>query len=105
MGLIGDILYLPIRIITFPIRFPYQLLFGSSKEESKEHGSEKTKEGKGPMAIPFYMSGNPDDMKKVCASVDLHKADEAVKAICSQQKGGRRTRRKMRQRIKKNRIK
>jgi hypothetical protein len=102
MGIIGDILYLPIRIITFPIRFPYQLLFGSSKEDSKEHGSEKKKEEKAPTALRVYMSGNPDDMIKVCASVDLHKANEAVKAICSQQKGGRKTKRR---RVKKNRTK
>ena len=124
MGLLGDILMLPIRVIklpfkvwALPFRLPLRLIFGSKKDQlESERASEKAaieKEKKDMLkereaerekskVIPFYMSGHPDDMKAVCSAVDLIKADDKTKAICASAKGGSR-KGKTRRRRNKNR--
>lgn len=111
MGIIGDIINLPIRIIklpfkflALPVRIPMHIIFGSKKDQlegqrAKEKAElEKEKQqirDSAPKAIPFFMSGRPDDLENVCKSVDLEKADEKTKAICAAaKKGGARQSRK-----------
>jgi hypothetical protein len=104
MGIIGDIIGLPIRLIkipfkilALPVRIPMHIIFGSKKDQlAKERAKEKAdleKEKKAiqdsaPKAIPFFMSGRPEDLENVCKSVDLEKADEKTKAICAVAKKG-----------------
>jgi hypothetical protein len=121
MGLIGDILYLPIRlakiplkILTFPLRVPGRIIFGSKKDqlereritEKQELEKEKKQmKEKGGAPVPFYMSGNPDDMKTVCKHIDMNKADEKSKSICASVKegGSRKRKRKNRGKTRKGR--
>jgi len=111
MGIIGDIINLPIRLIkipfkimALPVRIPMHILFGSKKDRlEKERAKEKEdieKERKqiqdsAPKAIPFFMSGRPDDLENVCKHLPPNLQDEKVKAICALAKkgGARRSRR------------
>jgi len=111
MGIIGDIINLPIRIIklpfkflALPVRIPMHIIFGSKKDQlERQRANEKAELEKEkqrildsvPKAIPFFMSGKPDDLENVCKSVDLNSANEKTKAICAAAKkgGGSRTRR------------
>jgi hypothetical protein len=119
MGLIGDILMLPIRLIklpiklwTLPLRIPGRIIFGSKKDqaaaqiakdkaekEAEKAAFEKEKQemrekASGP--VPFFMSGNPDDMATVCKFLPADLKDEKVKSICAAAKrsgGSRRVKR------------
>ena len=110
MGIIGDIINLPIRIIklpfkflALPVRIPMHIIFGSKKDQlEKQRAKEKADLEKekqrildsAPKAIPFFMSGNPEYLDTVCKSVDLNSANEKTKAICATaKKGGSRTQR------------
>ena len=121
MGIVGDIINIPIRILKLPFKIilspakiAWHVIFGSKKEQIEQaHADEKAAEKKkfeekreelllkAQAPAPFYMSGHPDDMKAVCGLVDLTKADEKVQAICKAQKGGRKGSKTRRKRVKK----
>jgi hypothetical protein len=102
MGLIGALLYLPIRIITFPFR----LVFGSRSDEN-EKKAEPT-----PIRVSFEGQPGKEDIEKLCKVIkpeDMKNSE--IKALCNKndeteendeneekKKGGRRriTRRKSR---------
>ena len=117
MGIIGDILNIPIRILKIPFKImllpaktAWHVVFGSKEyqvEQEKAAEKKKFEEKREELLLkaqapaPFYMSGHPDDMKAVCKMVDLTKADEKVQAICKAQKGGRKGSKTRRRRVKK----
>ena len=97
MGLIGTLLYLPIRMITFPFR----LVFGSDSDEKKEEPT--------PIRVSFEGQPGKQDIEKLCSVIkpeDMKNSE--IKALCNkneeteenneQKKGGRRriTRRRIR---------
>lgn len=122
MGLIGDILMLPIRLIKLPFKFmalplrlPGRIIFGSKKDreqgeqakareaiekERKDFEREqKEKRDNAPTALPIFMSGHPDDMDAVCKHLPSDLKDDKVKAICASAKrlgGSRRAKRSIR---------
>jgi hypothetical protein len=108
MGIIGDIINLPIRLIkipfkilALPVRIPMHIIFGSKKDQlAKERAKEKAEFEKQKSelqnkATPFFMSGNPDDMAILCKNLPPDIKDEKIKAICALAKksGGSKTRR------------
>jgi len=88
MGLIGALLYLPIRVITFPFR----LVFGSDENEKK---AEPT-----PIRVSFEGQPGKQDIEKLCSVIKPEDMENSeIKALCEEQKkGGRRriTRRRIR---------
>ena len=109
MGLIGDILYLPIRLIKLPFKFwllpfriPGRILYGSKKDQlERERAQQKESMVKekeevqkdAAKPVPFYVSGNPDDMKTVCGTVDMSIASDKIKRICAQGGGSKKKKR------------
>jgi len=110
MGLIGDILNLPIRLIKLPFKFwllpfriPGRILYGSKKdqlERERTHQKETLVKEKeviqkdAAKPVPFYVSGNPDDIKAVCGLVDMSNASDKIKRICAQEGGKSKRRRR-----------
>ena len=85
MGLIGALMYLPIRIITFPFR----LVFGSGSEESEK------KAEPAPIRVSFEGQPKGEDIQKLCKLIKPEDMTPEIKALCEEKKGGRRrTRRK-----------
>ena len=94
MGLIGTLLYLPIRVITFPFR----LVFGSELDEKKADPT--------PIRVSFEGQPGKQDIEKLCSVIKPEDMDNSeIKALCNknyeddeQKKGGRRriTRRRIR---------
>jgi hypothetical protein len=85
MGLIGTLLYLPIRIATFPFR----LVFGSRSDEN-EKKAEPT-----PIRVSFEGQPGKEDIQKLCKAIKPEDMTPELKALCEEKKGGRRrTRRK-----------
>jgi hypothetical protein len=102
MGLIGDIINIPIRIIkiplkvvALPLKIGWHIIFGSKKDQMEQEKQnirdefEKKKEAL-QAPVPFYLS-DPGDVKVVCAAVDPVTASKEVKGICKM--AGGRTRR------------
>ena len=112
MGIIGDIINLPIRLIkipfkimALPVRIPMHILFGSKKDQlAKERAKEKAefekqKDELRNKATPFFMSGNPDDMAVLCKNLPSDIKDERIKGICASARksgGSRRAKRSIR---------
>ena len=101
MGIIGDIIGLPIRLIklpfkfmALPVRIPMHIIFGSKKDQlEKQRAKEKADMEKRMdevrnKATPFFMSGKPDDLENVCKHLPSDLQDEKVKAICAAAKRG-----------------
>jgi hypothetical protein len=104
MGLIGTLLYLPIRIATFPFR----LVFGSGSDEN-EKKAEPT-----PIRVSFEGQPGKEDIQKLCKAIKPEDMTSEIKALCNKneendedeekKKGGRRrithrrTRRKLNRR-------
>ena len=102
MGIVGDIINIPIRIIklplkvvALPLKIGWHLIFGSKKDQMEREKQsirdefEKKKEAL-QAPVPFYLS-DPGDVKVVCAAVDPATASKDVKGICKM--AGGRTRR------------
>ena len=102
MGIIGDIINIPIRIIklplkvvALPLKIGWHLIFGSKKDQMEQEKQnirdefEKKKEAL-QAPVPFYLS-DPGDVKVVCAAVDPETASKEIKGICKM--AGGRTRR------------
>jgi hypothetical protein len=102
MGIVGDIINIPIRIIklplkvvALPLKIGWHLIFGSKKDQMEQEKQnirdefEKKKEAL-QAPVPFYLS-DPGDVKVVCAGVDPVTASKEIKGICKM--AGGRTRR------------
>jgi hypothetical protein len=102
MGIVGDIINIPIRIaklplkvVALPLKIGWHLIFGSKKDQMEREKQsirdefEKKKESL-QAPVPFYMS-DPGDVKVVCGAVDSETASKEVKGICKM--AGGRTRR------------
>ena len=102
MGIIGDIINIPIRIlklplkvVALPLKIGWHVIFGSKKDQMEQEKQnirdefEKKKEAL-QAPVPFYLS-DPGDVKVVCAAVDPVTASKEIKGICKM--AGGRTRR------------
>ena len=78
MGLIGTLMYLPIRMITFPFR----LVFGSGEKEVEPT----------PIRVSFEGQPGKQDIEKLCSVIKPEDMENSeIKALCEgQKKGGRR---------------
>ena len=88
MGLIGALLYLPIRVITFPFR----LVFGSGSET--EENEKKTEPA--PIRVSFEGQPKGEDIQKLCKLIKPEDMTPEIKALCEEKKGGRRRTRRRR---------
>ena len=84
MGLIGTLLYLPIRIATFPFR----LVFGSGSDEKKAEPA--------PIRVSFEGQPKGEDIQKLCKLIKPEDMTPEIKALCEEKKGGRRRTRRRR---------
>ena len=113
MGIVGDIINIPIRIIklplkvvALPLKIGWHLIFGSKKDQMEREKQsirdefEKKKEAL-QAPVPFYLS-DPGDVKVVCAAVDPATASKDVKGICKMAGGRTRRLRRGRQRQRHN---
>jgi hypothetical protein len=102
MGIIGDIINIPIRVlklplkvVAHPLKIGWHIIFGSKKDQMEQEKQnirdefEKKKEAL-QAPVPFYLS-DPGDVKVVCAAVDPETASKEIKGICKM--AGGRTRR------------
>ena len=102
MGIIGDIINMPIRVlkiplkvVALPLKIGWHIIFGSKKDQMEQEKQnirdefEKKKEAL-QAPVPFYLS-DPGDVKVVCAAVDPETASKEIKGICKM--AGGRTRR------------
>jgi hypothetical protein len=108
MGIIGDIINLPIRLIkipfkilALPVRIPMHIIFGSKKDQlAKEKADmEKQMDEVRNKATPFFMSGNPDDVAFLCKNLPSNMKDDRIKGICASARrsgGSRRAKRSIR---------